>query len=185
MSVVRIADPALHPAHPARRAGLVVLLLVSALVLQSTLFTSLTLFGVVPQLVFVVVICLAAIESENLGLVSAFSGGLLVDLVMPGSLLGLTSLVLTLVAYCTSRASQLAPEGSVGFPVVAVALGSVAAEILYAFFSVLLGQNWVSLGDTVRIGALIVLYNTLLAPLILTVVRWSIDVVRGDRGRRR
>lgn len=184
MSVVRLTDPALVPAHPIRRAVLVVLLLVSALVLQSTLFTSWTLFGVVPQLVFVIVVCLACIETESLALMAAFAGGLLIDLLAPGSLLGLTSLVFVIVALAASRASDYAPRGSIGFPVLAVVVGSVGGETFYAFFSVLLGRNWVSIGDTLRLGALVVLYNTLLAPLILFLVRSGVDAVRGDGSHR-
>lgn len=171
MSVVRmgrVEDPTAGSA--VHRALRIAVLLIVAVVLQSALFTGLTIAGVAPQLVFVVAVLLAHLRGEEVGMVAAFTGGLLVDLLMPTGLLGLSAAVYTSICYVVGRSSRHVLPRSLTAPVVVVALASLAAESMYALASVLLGAIWIDLGSTVRIVVLVTVYNTLLGPLVLPVV---------------
>jgi rod shape-determining protein MreD len=157
-------------------------LVVVALALQSTLLARLTLLGVIPQLVFVVVVSLAYTDGERVGVVAGFAGGLLQDLLLPPqSILGLTALVYTLIGYTAGTLHKYAPPDSVWTPVFTVALASAVAELGYALLSVIMGKPWVSFGFTVRVAGLVVLYNTLLTPFLFPLTRKIADRFRPER----
>lgn len=142
-----------------------------AVALQSTLLARLTLLGVIPQLVLVVVVSLAYLEGPRVGLVVGFAGGLLQDLLLPQSIIGLTAFVYILVGYGVGSLRQFAPGESVWSPVLAVALASAVAEFGYALLAIILGQEWVSLSYTAKVTGLVVLYDTLLTPFAFPLVR--------------
>ena len=155
---------------------------VIALALQSTLLARLTILGVIPQLVLVAVVCLAFLEGERVGVVVGFAGGLLIDLQLPpSSILGLTALVYTFVAYTVGLVRQFSAGESVWTPVLAVAAASAVAEGSYALLAILLGQEWVSVAMTAKLAGLVILYNTLLTPFVFPLVRRVADRVRPER----
>lgn len=156
-------------------------ILIAALTLQSTVIAQLTLLGVIPQLVFIVVVSLAFTDGPRVGIVTAFAGGLLQDLLLPQSIVGLSALVYVLVAYAVGSFREYSTGESVWAPVLAVALSSFIAEAGYALLAVILGQPWVSFVFTAKVIGLVVLYNTLLTPLVFPVVRRVADRVRPER----
>lgn len=157
---------------------------VVALALQSTLLAQLTILGVIPQVVLVVVVCFAYLDGERVGLVTGFSAGLLQDLLPFPAVIGLTALVYTLVGYGVGILRQFAPSESVWTPVLVVALASAVAEFGYATLSIILGEPWVGLGYTARVSGLVVLYNTLLTPFVFPLVRRVADRFRPERVHR-
>lgn len=159
-------------------------LLVVALALQSTLLAQATVLGVIPQVVLVVVVCLAYLDGERVGLVSGFFAGLLQDLLPFPGVIGLRALVFTLVGYGVGILRQYAPADSVWTPVFAVALASAVAEFGYAALAIILGEPWVGLGYTARVAGLVVLYNTLLTPFVFPLVRRVADRFRPERVHR-
>jgi rod shape-determining protein MreD len=155
---------------------------IAALALQSTLLARLTILGVIPQLVLVAVVCLAFLEGERVGVVVGFAGGLLLDLQLPpGSILGLTALVYTFIAYGVGVVRQFSAGESVWAPVFTVAAASAIAEGSYALLAILLGQEWVSVAMTTKLAGLVILYNTLLTPFAFPLVRRVADKVRPER----
>lgn len=164
-------------ARPAAVGGI----LVAAIALQSTLLTKVTILGVIPQLAFVVVVSLAYLEGEKAGVAVGFAAGLLVDLLLPLSIVGLTALVYTSIGYLIGSGRQLASGDSVWVPVFAVAMASAAAEFSYAILAIMMGERWVSLGYTAKIAGLVTLYNTLLTPFVFPVVKKIADKVRPER----
>lgn len=152
-----------------------------AVALQSTLLARLTLLGVIPQLVLVVVVCLAYLDGSRVGVVVGFAGGLLQDLLLPQSIIGLTALVYTMVGYGVGSLRQFAPSESVWTPVFAVAIASAIAEFGYAMLAIILGQQWVSLSFTAKVTGLVVLYDTLLTPFAFPALRRIADRFRPER----
>lgn len=145
--------------------------LLIAVALQSTLLARLTLRGVIPQLILVVVVCFAYLDGPRVGVVLGFAGGLFQDLLLPQSIIGLTALVYTLIGYGVGSLRQFAPSESVWSPVFAVAIASGIAEIGYAMLAIILGQEWVSLSFTAQVTGLVVLYDTLLTPFAFPLLR--------------
>ena len=156
-------------------------ILIVSLAIQSTLLTRVTILGVIPQLLFVVIVSLAYLEGEVMGVVAGFLGGLFQDLLLPESIMGLTALVYTLIGYSVGVIRTYLPSQSVWTPVFTVALASVAAEASYAILAIMMGERWVSIADTAKIGGLVVLYNTLLTPFVFPVVKRIADRVRPER----
>jgi rod shape-determining protein MreD len=156
-------------------------ILVGAVVLQSTLVAQVTILGVIPQLVLIVVVSLAFTDGPRVGVVTAFAGGLLQDLLLPQSIVGLTALVYVLIAYTVGSFREYSTTDSVWAPVFAVAVSSFVAEVSYALLAVIMGQPWVSVTFTAKVIGLIVLYNTLLTPLTFPLIRRVADRFRPER----
>ncbi len=154
---------------------------VLALALQSTILVKATLLGVIPQLTLVVVASFAFLEGERVGIVVGFAAGLLQDLLLPQAIIGLTALVYTLVGFGVGYLRNYAPPSSVWAPIVAITAASATAEAGYAGLAIMLGQPWVSLAFTARVLALVVLYNTLMAPLVFPFIRRLADRFRPER----
>jgi rod shape-determining protein MreD len=147
-------------------------LLLGSLVLQSTVLEQVTFLGVTPQLSLVVVVSLAYIDGERVGVVTGFTAGLVQDLLLPaGSIVGLTALVYTLVGFAVGSLSRYSVSESIWAPILGVILASTAAEAAYAAMSIMLGENWVSVAYTGKVLGLVVLYNTLLTPFVYPFVR--------------
>jgi rod shape-determining protein MreD len=160
----------------------VALVVLAALALQTTVLSRLTLLGVIPQLVLVVVISLAFLDGERVGIVSGFFGGLLLDLQLPpDSIVGLTALVYTMIGYGVGYFRQYSTGESVWTPVFAVAVGSAVAEVSYALLAIMLGRSWVSLVFTAKVTGLVVLYDALLTPFVFPLVRRVADKFRPER----
>lgn len=150
--------------------------------LQSTLLSYATILGVIPQLVLVVVLCLAFTDGERVGLVAGFFGGLLQDLQLPeGSIVGLYALVYTLVGYGVGMLREYTPAESVWTPVIGVGVATAVVEFSYALLAILLGQQWVGIAFTTKVVGLVVLYNVLLTPLVFPLVRRVADRFRPER----
>jgi rod shape-determining protein MreD len=163
------------------RVAAVALMIVGAVALQSTLLVKLTIAGVIPQLVLVVIVSIAFIEGPRVGAVTGFFGGLLVDLLIPQSIVGISCLVFTLVAYAVGTFRIYAPSDSVWVPLLAVAMSSAVAEGGYAGLAVILGEPWVSINYTIRIIGLVTLYDCLLTPFTYPLVRKVASRVRPEK----
>lgn len=156
-------------------------ILIVALAIQSTVLTRVTLFGVIPQLVFVAVVSLAFLEGEKVGVCVGFAAGLLLDFQLPESILGLTALVYTLVGFGVGIVRYYVPSTSVWTPIFGVALASAIAEGSYAALAIMMGERWVSIANTAKIAGLVILYNTLLTPFVFPLVKKVADRVRPER----
>lgn len=163
------------------RAVAMAAVVVVALAVQSTLLAKLTLLGVIPQLVLVVVVSLGYMDGERVGAAAGFFGGLLQDLLLFQSIIGLTALVYTLIGYAVGSLRQFAPTESVWTPVFVVAIASAVAETSYALLSIILGQQWVSISFTAKVIGLIALYDALLTPFVFPLVRKVADRYRPEK----
>lgn len=164
------------------RVSAIAALIIVASAVQSTVLSYATILGVIPQVVLVVVMCLAFTDGGRVGLVCGFFAGLLQDLQLPeGSIIGLYALVYTLVGYSVGQLREFTPEESVWTPVLTVAAATAVVEASYATLAIMLGQEWVSIMFTVKVIGLVVLYNTLLTPLVFPLVRKVADRFRPER----
>jgi len=138
--------------------------------LQTTVFARIELFGVTPDLVLVLVICFALLEGPTTGAVVGFSSGLLRDLLLT-SPKGLTGLSYLTIGYVVGSVRPYVESTSVMVPVTGVFLGSLAATSLYGLLEALLGLETVPFGRTVQVVLLVAVYNTLLVPFVYPLVR--------------
>jgi rod shape-determining protein MreD len=163
-----------------RRVIALTVVIVTALLLQSTVFSQIKLLGVRPELLYLVTILVAVIEGPAEGAIVGFAGGMAQDFLLDQPK-GITALTLTLLGYTIGLARQYIVSPSPLLPTILVALGTFGGVVFYEAVSFLLGQLDVELLEGLRIALLSALYSALLTPLVYPLLR---RVFEGSRPRR-
>ena len=153
-----------------RRILAITAVIVTALLLQSTVFASLRLLGVRPEFLYLVTIVVAFLEGPNEGAVIGFISGFAQDLVL-NEPKGILALTLTLLGYTMGMLRQYIVSPSPFLPVVLVALGTAAGVTFYVVVSFLLGNYDSTIAFAVRVALLSALYNAILTPLVFPILR--------------
>ncbi len=151
-----------------RNVGIALLLAVTAVVVQTTLFVEIRPFGVSPNLVVLVVIAAARYLDPDPGVLFGFSAGLLTDL-LGSDPLGMWALVMTVVAFVTLRLRERTETAPV-FSIVMVLALTFFGEVLFVLVGTLFGEKLLSQRGVVRIVVLTSVYNAILAIAVLPVV---------------
>lgn len=163
-----------------RRTLLLLAVILSALLLQTTVFADVLLLGAKPELLYLVTIAFAFLDGPTSGAISGFAAGMTEDFFLDQPK-GITALTLTLLGYAIGMLRQYVVSPSPLFPVFLVAGGTFGGILFYGIVSFLLGQLDVSVLYLIRVAALSALYNAMLTPLLFPVLR---RVVEGSRSRR-
>lgn len=163
-----------------RRVVVTIVVIVTGLLLQSTLFWDLKLLGVRPELMYLVTIVIAILEGPNEGAVTGFAAGLAQDFLL-NQPKGITALTLTLVGYAGGLARQYIVSPSPLLPTILVAVGTAAGVAFYQAVAFLLGQLEETLVYAVRVTLLTAVYNAILTPIVYPLLR---RVIEGSRPQR-
>jgi rod shape-determining protein MreD len=153
-----------------RRALGWTVVVLTALVLQSTVFAQIKLGGTKPELVYLVTIVLAFLEGPASGAVAGFGGGMAQDFLL-NQPKGITALTLTLLGYTVGLARQYIVSPSPLLPTILVAVGTFGGVVFYEIVSFLLGQLDDPLLFLLRVALLSALYSAVLTPLVYPVLR--------------
>ena len=152
-------------------ARLVVALLVAVL-LQTTVAPHLRLLGAYPDFALIIVVCVALLKGSEIGAVFGFLTGMLTAIALMEPF-GLSAFVFVLVGYFAGRYAETA-DLSAGFaPLLSVFVATLVANVLFAMAQFLLARE-VPLGFFLgRVLFPSLVLNTLLAaPLYLLVRLW-------------
>ena len=146
------------------------LLVLSAVVLQTTLFTSLRIDHVAPDLGLVAVLAVAYEDGADTGAIFGFVTGLAIDLFLT------TPLGLSALAYAlTGFAVGVFQGGMVRtMPAIAPVLGGVGGlfgGLVFILVGGVTGQSGFLSFDSLRIVVIAALYDALIAPLVFPVAR--------------
>jgi rod shape-determining protein MreD len=163
-----------------RRVLLLAAVILSALLLQTTIFAEINLLGAKPELMYLITIAFAMLEGPASGAITGFVGGMAQDFLLDAPK-GITALTLTLLGYAVGMARQYIVSPSPVLPAVLVALGTFAGVLFYGVVSFLLGQldsTWLYL---LRVAVLSAIYNAVLTPLVFPIMRRAAE---GSRSRR-
>ena len=95
---------------------------VATALLETSVFSELKIAGAKPDLVFVFAVVSAIVAGLETGLLWAFLGGLMLDMMLPERPVGSTTLVLLLSLGAAVLAARLLPESRVAVPTLAVFL---------------------------------------------------------------
>lgn len=161
-------------------AGLVCL----AVVAQVVLFPYVAIDGVVPNLALVLVVVAAIDRGPEFAALLGFVAGLLLDLAPPADhVAGRWALALVVVGYLAGRVRQDA-RSSTFTAVLVVGAGSFVGTSLYAFSGVVLHDGGLAVDQMLRIIVTSVLWDLLLAPLLVPAFLWVLGSLRtsGDAG---
>lgn len=163
-----------------RRTILLTVVVVTALLLQTTIFADVRLFGARPELMFLLTIAFGVLEGPASGAITGFAGGMAQDFFL-NQPKGITALTLVLVGYAIGMLRQYIVSPSPVLPVFLVAGGTFAGVLFYGVVTFLLGQldtSWVYL---FRVATLSATYNAILTPLVFPILRRAAE---GSRSRR-
>lgn len=163
-----------------RRVLSITAIVVTALLLQSTVFADLKLLGVRPELMFLVTILVAILEGPQEGMVVGFFGGLAQDFLL-NQPKGITALTLTLVGYAAGLARQYIVSPSPLLPTLLVGAGTALGVAFYQIVAFLLGQLEEPLSYAIRVTLLTALYGMILTPIVYPLIR---RVLEGSRPTR-
>lgn len=160
-----------------RRTFLLAAVVLSALLLQTTVFADIRLLGARPELMYLVTIVFAFLEGPSIGAVAGFVSGMAEDFLLDQPK-GITALSLTLLGYAIGTIRTYVVSPSPVFPVALVAGGTFVGVLFYGVVSFLLGQLDVSVLYLIRVAALSALYNAILTPLLYPVLRRAVEASR-------
>ena len=163
-----------------RRVLSVGLVVLTALLLQSTVFAELRLLGVRPELLYLVTIIFALLEGSQQGAVVGFISGMAQDFLL-NQPKGITALTLTLLGYAVGMGRHLIVSPSPLVPTVVVAVATVVGMVFYEVTAFLLGTFDETLIYGLKVALLAGLYNAVLTPIVYPLLR---RVVEGSRPRR-
>jgi len=144
------------------RGLIVAMILMAAVIIQTTLFGQLRIVSPDLVMLFVILLALTRIRSE-LVLGTAFLSGLLVDL-LGSSLLGLRAVVFTVVAYIALRTRERAEIGRLATALWAGLL-SLLGVLLLVLIGTLFGQSSLLGPDIVNRILIVPLANLIVAAL--------------------
>ena len=154
-----------------------------AVVAQVVVFRYVAIDGVVPDLALVLVVVAAIDRGPQFAAVLGFAAGMLLDLAPPADhVAGRWALALVVVGYLAGRVRQDA-RSSAFTAVLVVGAGSFVGTSLYAFSGVLLGDGSVPVDQMLRVIVTSVLWDLLLAPLLVPVLLWVLGSLRPARER--
>ncbi len=159
------------------RWGTTVGALLGAFALQVMIAPHISLFGVTPNLLLLVVITLAFVEGSSAGATVGFVAGLLMDLLSSGPI-GAWALVMSVTGYLSGSLKQnLFAEGWLA-PVTVGVIAALVADFAYLVVVSVIGVGpafWPALGRLVLPRAL---YN---AVLVMLAYPWLARFLRTDR----
>lgn len=163
-----------------RRTVLIVVVIVTALLLQTTIFADVRLLGARPELMYLLTISFAVLEGPASGAATGFAGGMAQDFLL-NQPKGITALTLTLLGYAIGMLRTYIVSPSAVLPVVLVAGGTFGGVVFYGIVTFLLGQLDTSWPYLFRVAALSAVYNAILTPLLFPILRRAAE---GSRSRR-
>lgn len=163
-----------------RRTLLLSAVIVTALLLQTTVFADVRLLGAKPELMYLLTIVFAFLEGPSSGAVTGFVGGMAQDFLLDEPK-GITALTLTLLGYGVGLLRQYVVSPSPVFPVVLVAGGTFVGVLFNGVVRFLLGQFDVTVLYQLRVAALSAVYNAILTPLLFPVLRRAAEASRSHR----
>jgi rod shape-determining protein MreD len=145
-------------------------LIVASVVLQTTLFPDLRLFGIAPDFVLVVTIAVAYRVGPEAGAVYGFASGLAIDLFLQTPL-GISALSFAMVAFGVGILQTGLSRTPRFVAVMVGGAGGLAGGLIFVGIAALAGEDQVIAFRTLWVLVLAALYDSLLAIPMFAVAR--------------
>jgi rod shape-determining protein MreD len=157
-----------------------VAVVVTALLLQTTVFPELTLLKVKPELLYLVTVIFAVLQGPADGAVVGFVGGLAQDFMlnMPK---GITALTLTMLGYTVGLARQYIASPSPLLPAVLVALGTAGGVAFHQAVTFLLGEEEGPFSYVAKVVLVTAVYGAVLTPIFYPILRRAAAATHAGR----
>ncbi len=148
------------------------LLLVAALVVHHTLFASIRLADVHPQLMLLVAVAAGIAGGSERGAIVGFVCGLLNDVFLRTPL-GLSGLTFTLVAFVVGLVQSSVIRSAWWIPPLTALVASTAGVTLYAVLAAIVGRSEFVRPRLLLVAAVVGAVNAVLAPPVVKAVSWA------------
>lgn len=146
--------------------------MVVAFVLQVGVIVDVRPFGVHGDIMLLLAICAGLAGGPGRGAVVGFVAGLLVDLLMPGTL-GVAAMAYAVVGFVVGSVQEAMLNTSRSFSIAVTAIASAVGVLLFALLGELLGQRSLTDPRLLRIVGIVAAFNALLCVPALVVSRWA------------
>jgi len=163
-----------------RRVLLLTAVILTALLLQSTVFHDIRLFGAGAELMYLLTISFAILEGPDSGAITGFAGGMAQDFLL-NSPKGITALTLTMLGYTIGLARQYITSPSPLLPAVLVALGTAAGVAFHQGVAFLLGEEEGPFGYVAKVVLVTAFYGAVLTPIFFPVLRRAAAATHAGR----
>jgi rod shape-determining protein MreD len=162
-----------------------VLVVVTLVVLQTTVFTHLRIFGAVPDLSLVATVAVAYEEGPRSGALFGFAAGLATDLFL-STPLGLSALAFALTGYGVGLFQTGMIRESRGIASALGGVGGVVGNAIFLIVGGIAGHDELFAAHNLQIVIMASLYDAVVAIAVFPFVRWAVrDADAGGAWHRR
>jgi rod shape-determining protein MreD len=161
------------------------ILLLVGVILQTTIIPDLRLRGTCPDLMLLLSICAGLAGGAEMGGIIGFSAGLLTDLFLQTTPLGLSALTYCLIGFSVGAVRRIVIREGWLLPPAISLVASGAGVILFVFVGSMVGQSQLTaIGPRLvaQIAVIVAVMNALLAVPLARIVAWAAN---GSAGARR
>lgn len=141
-------------------------LLVAAFLVQATMVPHFRIGKAQPDVLLIVIVTMAFLDGALMGVITGFTGGLLIDL-LPKPYMGLSALSKLVVGYLAGLFERTVVMENLFFPVTTVFIAAIAERLFYSAFVFLFMGEKISLVSvffqTIFPSAI---YSAIIAPVI-------------------
>ncbi|HEX9548193.1 MAG TPA: rod shape-determining protein MreD [Acidimicrobiales bacterium] len=152
------------------------LLLLVALILQISVMSDLRVGGAAPDLMLLLAVCAGMADGPETGALAGFAAGLMIDLFLQTTPLGLSALAYCLIGFTVGTMRRtVIREGWWLTPLTAL-VGSGAGVALFVVIGVMVGQSQLTALSTttlVQIASIVAVMNAVLAVPVIRLVAWA------------
>jgi rod shape-determining protein MreD len=154
-----------------RRIATIGGLLVAMLIMRNAFFVQFRLFDALPELVLLVVASVALIDGPESAAIVGFCGGMLQDLSLTSTPVGLYALAFVLVGFAVGRAQGYVIRPGRLLPIGLAGGAAFGAHMTVIVAGALVGGEFLVSGYQWRVGLWTAVYSTALFPLVLPLTR--------------
>jgi rod shape-determining protein MreD len=148
------------------------LVVLAALILQTSLFAELRVFDVSADLMLLLPVAAALTGGPERGAVVGFVSGICYDLLL-STPFGMSALAFTLIGYGTGLVERQVLRAAWWIPLVTAALASAAGVVVYVLVGAGVGQTDFFHARLGAIIAVVGVFNGLLSIAVVPVMRWT------------
>ena len=153
-------------------------IIVIALLIQLTLINSITILGIKPDLIIIIVVIFSLLKGEKEGAISGFTSGLLQDIFSTG-LLGINALAKTVTGFiCGILKEKIFYEHILFLIPIITFLASLMQSILIFLLLRAFGVEYNLAWSIKQIALPEALYNSLLSPFIFLAINKLLQLMK-------
>jgi rod shape-determining protein MreD len=154
-----------------RRVATIGGLVVAMLVVRNAFFVQFRLFDALPELVLLVVVGVALTDGPESAAIVGFCAGMLQDLSLTSTPVGLYALAFVLVGFSVGRAQGYVIRPGRLLPLGLAAAAAFGAHVLVVLAAALVGGEFLVSAYQLRVGLWTAVYSTALFPPVLALTR--------------